>query len=336
MLKLKKKNCKIGGIIDECSICFEQKELYSIFNCEHSFCLCCLTRNLLGIYTDTLNNRNIRTCPLCRTNVNIEKFNNFQNTICQKINRNNQIQPTNSFFITNGTTIFDSIRRVCNRNPLIISNSINIIKGLSFSFLMIISTSIVKVLIKDYIEYLNTPQFPEQINKNILHMIFSSLMGFYIWTDILIPSISLKKELKLIDYKKTAYNISVIFFMFEALNIIRLIFNISNENQINFINSLFKNIWSQRGGFVNTSLKVNSEITLNTKKNNMKKKNNIDDNNIIIINDNNYKQLLKNINEFKNEYTKNDDLFMLISVEIFEKKSSKSITNNTVKNQSRL
>ena len=87
--------------LDECPICRENRNLYSIFQCMHLVCISCIIIHLLGVYTDG----NTRTCPICRSHTDDNKLEQIKSIIQMRINN---IEPSNLRY----NTLFNLPRQI--------------------------------------------------------------------------------------------------------------------------------------------------------------------------------------------------------------------------------
>jgi len=291
--------------LDECPVCLENKHLYSIFQCIHLVCISCIVIHLLGVYTD----RNIRTCPLCRSQTDNNKLEQMSSIIQMRINN---IESSNLKY----NTLFDLPKQIgnyLNRPNLIrVRTRVRTTVGIGIGFSMVANiNTIVGGLFRLLQSLENQTAITPVLDQLVWVPILVGITYYPVFDGIILPRINQepRHDTNINIFKKTIRNLSICLVIDTIPVIIRWTIGITCEQQTDIINGLLFRIGGQfmRGG----SMKEDSSENYN-----------------IIINDTNYEQFRMNIKKLYNNLNKynSQELDCMTYLEIYDKKKINSST----------
>ena len=294
--------------IDECPICYENRHLYSIFQCTHLICISCIIIDLLGVYTDG----HFRSCPLCRSNIDDNKHAQLIYIIRMRINNlelsNPMSNPISNPISTSGyTTLYTLSRQIGNyiNRPNLIAVRRTIGLGIGISVVFNINT-IVGGLYKLFQYIPDNMTITPTIDNVVWHPLVLGITYYPAFEGIILPRINneIGPNPDINDIiKKTIRNLSICLVLDIIPVIIRWTIGITSERQIEIINGLLYRIGSQfmRGGGDDSS-----------------------DN--IIINNDNYEQFKMNTIKLYNNLDKynSNNLYCTTYIEIYDKQKINS------------
>jgi hypothetical protein len=247
--------------LEECPVCLENKHLYSIFQCTHLVCISCIVIHLLGVYTD----RNIRTCPLCRSQTDNNKLEQMSSIIQMRINN---IESSNLKY----NTLFSLPKQLGNylNRPNLIRVRTRVITtvgiGIGISMVANINT-IVGGLFRLLRSLENQTAITPVLDQLVWVPILAGITYYPVFDGIILPRINheLQHDTDINIFKKTIRNLSICLVIDAIPVIIRWTIGITCEQQTEIINGLLYRIGSQfmRGGAKDDDSFENYNIIIN-------------------------------------------------------------------------